>query len=374
MDPMAQRHNTLDQDMSQTETSAVLVGPRRIEMQEFPVPQAGEDDGVLEVEVAGVCGSDVFHYNGSNAPVILGHEIVGRISDIGPVAQNAWGVGTGDRVVVEATFGCGRCERCRMGMYRMCNVSKGYGGAVKSDQAPYLWGGYGQFVYLPPTARVHRISEELPGDVAVLVCAVLGNGVRWMRTIGGVTIGDTAVVVGPGPQGLAATVAARESGAKEIVMVGLSRDEARLAMARRLGATHVIAADRDDPRTVVAELTDGAMANVVIDVTNTADSPPLALDLVGMAGTMVLGGGAGQRPSPLMTDRITAEEITIRGVNTHDSPAVKQALSIAESGRYPLEEVVSHRFAVDEAERAIQTVAGEVPNDGLIKVVMYPDS
>ena len=194
----------------------MLVGPRRIAMQEFPVPRAGEDDGVLEVEVAGVCGSDVFHYNGANAPIIMGHEIVGRISDIGPGAQDAWGVGAGDRVVVETTFGCGRCERCRMGRYRMCNVSRGYGGAVKSDLAPHLWGGYGQFVYLPPTARVHRISEELPGDVAVLVCAVLGNGVRWLRTIGGVTIGDTAVVVGPGPQGLAATVAAREYGRLQV--------------------------------------------------------------------------------------------------------------------------------------------------------------
>ena len=245
---------------------------------------------------------------------------------------------------------------------------------MKADQPPYLWGGYGQYIYLPPTARVHRISEELPGEVAVLVCAVLGNGVRWLRTVGGVTIGDTAVIVGPGPQGLGATVAARESGARHIVVVGLAGDEARLAMARRLGATHVVAADRDDPRALVSDLTNGAMANVVIDVTNTATSPPLALDLVGSAGTLVLGGGAGQKPSSLMTDRITAEEITIRGVNTHDSPAVKQSLSIAESGRYPLEEMVSHRFSVDEAERAIQTVAGEAPADGLIKVVMYPNS
>jgi threonine dehydrogenase-like Zn-dependent dehydrogenase len=172
---------------------------------------------------------------------------------------------------------------------------------------------------------------------------------------------------------LAATVAARESGAREIVVVGLSRDEARLSMARRLGATRAIAADLDDPRAVVAELTDGAMANVVIDVTNTAESPPLALDLVGSAGTLVLGGGAGGRPSPLMTDKITAEEITVRGVNTHDSPAVKQSLGIAESGRYPLDEVVSHRFAVDDADRAIRTVSGEAPSDGLIKVVMYPN-
>lgn len=343
-------------------------------MQEFPVPEAGKDDGVLEIEVAGVCGSDVFHYNSDNAPVILGHEIVGRISDIGLDAQEAWGVAAGDRVVVETTFGCGKCERCRLGRYRVCTVSRGYGGALKADQPPYLWGGYGQYIYLPQTARVHRISEELPGEVAVLVCAVLGNGVRWLRTVGGVTIGDTAVIVGPGPQGLGATVAARESGARHIVVVGLAGDEARLAMARRLGATHVVAADRDDPRALVSDLTNGAMANVVIDVTNTAASPPLALDLVGSAGTLVLGGGAGQKPSSLMTDRITAEEITIRGVNTHDSPAVKQSLSIAESGRYPLEEMVSHRFSVDEAERAIQTVAGEAPADGLIKVVMYPNS
>jgi alcohol dehydrogenase len=219
---------------------------------------------------------------------------------------------------------------------------------------------------------VHKISEALPGEVAVLVCAVLGNGVRWLRTVGGVTIGDTAVVVGPGPQGLAATVAAKESGARHIVVVGLAGDEARLAMAERLGATHTVAADRDDPHTLVSDLTDGAMADVVIAVTTTAASPPLALDLVGNAGTLVLGGGANQKPSSLMTDRITAEEITIRGVNTHDSPAVKQALSIAESGRYPLEEIVSHRFPLEEAQRAILTLAGEIPADGLIKVVMYP--
>jgi len=359
--------------MPTTERSAVLVASRQIEMREFPIPQAGHDDGVLEIEVTGVCGSDVFHYNQGKAPAILGHEIVGRISDIGPGAQESWGVKAGDRVVVEATFGCGKCDRCRQGRYRVCEVLRGYGGSVKSDQPPYLWGGYGQYVYLPPTSRVHKISEELSGEVAVLVCAVLGNGVRWLRTVGGVTIGDTAVIVGPGPQGLAATVAAKESGSRHIVVVGLAGDEARLTMAQRLGATHTIAADQEDPKSLVSDLTNGEMANVVIDVTNTAASPPLALDLVGLAGTLVLGGGAGQKPSSLMTDKITADEITIRGVNTHDSPAVRQSLSIAESGRYPLDEIVSHRFAVEEAELAIQTVAGEVPVEGLIKVVMYPN-
>ena len=80
-----------NRSMQSTERSAVLVGRRQIEMQEFPVPQAGEDDGVLEIEVTGVCGSDVFHYNGDNAPVILGHEMVGRVVDIGPIGAGGLG-------------------------------------------------------------------------------------------------------------------------------------------------------------------------------------------------------------------------------------------------------------------------------------------
>ena len=360
--------------MTNTETSAVLIGPRQIQMQSFAIPEVGPDDGVLKVEVTGVCGSDVKHFNADYTPLIMGHEIVGRIADLGPTAEDVWGVSRGDRIVVEATFGCGNCRECRLGAYRLCQIMRGYGGRIKCDRPPHLWGGYGEYVYLPPTARVHKIRDTLPAEVAVLVCAVLGNGVRWLRTEGGVSIGDTAVIVGPGPQGLAATVAARESGAKEIVVVGLAKDEARLAMAKRLGATHTVAADVGDPRSLVAELTDGRMADVAIDVTNSAESPALALDLVGIMGTLVLAGGAGNVPSTLTLGKIISKEITIRGVNTHDSPAVRRALSIAESGRYPLGEMVSHRFDLSEAERAIRTVAGEVPNDGLIKVVMYPET
>ena len=360
--------------MSRTETSAVLVSPTRIEMQEFPVPDVGRNDGVLKTELSGVCGSDVSHFRSHPGPVILGHEIVGRIADLGPGAEEAWGVKRGDRVVVEATFGCGRCDDCRLGYYRLCTVMLGYGGPIKCDKPPYLWGGYGEYVYLPPTARVHKVPESMPGEVAVLVCAVLGNGVRWLRTVGGVTIGDTAVVVGPGPQGLAATVAAKESGARNIVVIGLARDEARLAMARRLGATHSVASDSEDPASLVAELTEGKMANVVIDVTNSAASPPLALDLVGVRGTLVLAGGRSSKPSSLQTDRITRDEIRVLGVNTHDSTSVRQALGIAESGRYRLSEIVSHRFALSEAETAIRTLAGEIPTEGLIKAVLYPDA
>ena len=366
--------------MMPTERSAVLVGPRRMEMREFPVPRAGEDDGVLEVEVAGVCGErrrPLQRRQRAGDP--WGTRSWGASRTSARWAQQAWGVGSGDRVVVEADVRVRQVRAVPDWAGTGCATCRGrYGGAVRADVAPHLWGGYGQVVYLPPTARVHRISEELPGDVAVLVCAVLGNGVRWLRTVGGRDDRRHG-----GSRGARAAGGWRPRSrpgsrcAREVVVVGLSRDEARLSMARRLGATQVIATDRGRPAGPWwAELTDGAMANVVI---GRDEHGGLAAAGAGPGrdgrGRWCCGGGAGQRPSPLMTDRITAEEITIRGVNTHDSPAVKQALSIAESGRYPAGRGgVAPGLPWRRRKSAIRTVAGEIPADGFIKAVLYPDS
>lgn len=359
--------------MSNKQFSSVLLEPGRLEIQQFPIPIVSQNDGVLKTEVSGICGSDVYHFRHHTGPIILGHEIVGTIFDIGNHAAEFWSVKPGDRVVVEATFGCGFCDDCRLGHYRLCSGDKGYGGAVTSEKPPHLWGGLGEYVYLPPTARVHKIPDSISAEVAVLVCAVLGNGIRWFRTVGGVSIGDTAVVVGPGPQGLASTIAARESGAKNIVVIGMEKDDARLRMAERLGATHTVTSDSGDPMTLVSDLTGGRMAEVAIDVTNSAVSPTLALDLVGRQGTLVLAGGRGNIASQLHLDRITAEEIRIFGVNSQDSPSVRKAISIAESGRYPLGDIVSHRFRLDEVENAIRTLSGDIPSEGLIKIVVYPE-
>jgi len=359
--------------MARMQTSAVLVAREKIEYRQFPIPQVGKDDGVLKVELVGVCGSDPKHFRGKLFPKILGHEVVGRITDLGPEAAELWGAKVGDRVVLEATFGCGRCIDCIQGRYRVCKRLRGYGGPVTADRAPHLWGAYGEYLYLPPTAKVHKISESMPAEVAILIPAVLGNGVRWFRTVGGVSIGHTAVIVGPGPQGLAATIAAKESGAKHIVVVGLARDEARLQMAKRLGATHVVALDREDPTRLVADLSDGRMGDTVIDVTGSAMSPPLALSLTGSGGTLVLGTSIGGKAQvPLEIDYIVANEISVLGVNTHDSAAVRAALAIAESGRYPLLDFVTHRYGLNEAERAVRHVAGDFEPDGLIKAVIDP--
>ena len=355
--------------------SAVVFAPGKMQIQTFDLPEIGAEDGLVEIEMCGVCGSDPRIYrrpDPSRFPVIMGHEMVGRIAEIGNRAASRWGVSCGDRVVVEHLFGCGFCQTCLIGEYRFCQERLGYGGPVNCSVPPYLWGAYGRYMYLAPNARVHRISEDLPAEAAAMTCANVGNAIRWVSTKGGVSVGDTVVVVGPGGQGLAAVVAAREAGAAEIVVLGLTRDAHRLELASRFGATHTVDLQEEDPVRKVAELTNGALADVVLDLTGATASAPLSLDLVRPLGTVVIGSNTLGEAVPIVTGKIVSKELRYQGVSSHDTPAVRSAIKLIESRRYPIEKMVTHHFPLEEAETAVLAAAGEVQLNGFIKGAIVP--
>ena len=355
---------------------AVLVAPHRIELREFPLPAVGDDDGLLRVELAGVCGSDIHHWDGHsavirNVPALLGHEIVGRVERVGADAAERWQVAVGDRVIVEASFGCGRCEWCRRGSYQMCADDQGYGGRLSAADPPHLWGAYGQYLYLPPRARVHRVSERITPEVGVVIGAVLANGIRWVQTMGNAGIGDTVAVFGPGPQGLASTIAAHAAGASRIIVVGLARDRARLSLAREFGATDTLIAS-DSTVTDIADLSEGRLADVVINVTASPGAAGQAASVVRPLGTFVMAGSKGGAPVQLPWDKLVAGEVRALGVNSHETQAVRAAVQLAESGRYPLERMLTHRLPLDQAAEAIELVRAAGAPDGVVKVALDP--
>lgn len=354
--------------------SAVVVSPQHMEVQSFDLPNLKEDDGLLEVEMCGVCGSDprMYRWNPERYPLILGHEVVGHIAEIGEVAALRWGVSEGDRVVVEHLFGCGYCAMCLIGEYRFCREHRGYG-YMRSDQSPHLWGAYGRHMYLAPNSRVHRISDDVPAEAAAMTCANIGNGLRWVRTKGGVTIGDTVVVIGPGGQGLAAVLAAKEAGARQIVAVGTSRDRYRFELARLFGATHTVDLSKEDPLKMVLDLTGGTLADVVLDLTGDTVAVPLSLQLVRPLGTVVIGSNTGSTQATFMPSLLAVKEIRYQGVNSHDTPAVRAAIKVIESRRYPVERMVTHRFTLEQADQAVRAAGGEIALDGFIKAVIVPD-
>lgn len=359
--------------------SAVLEDFGRISIKAFNLPEIRDDDALLQVDLVGVCGSDVGMYTGKARriqeylPIILGHEIVGHIVEAGVSFCERHKVRVEDRVIVEFAFGCGFCEACLRGNYRLCEKNLHYGSSISCATPPHLWGGYGQYLYLPPTAVIHRIAPSVPNEAAVLATAVLGNTIRWLRQIGGVSIGDRVVIEGPGQQGLAAVITAKESGASQIIVIGLSTDKKRLEIASSLGATHIIDSTKEDPISEIKDITEGEMADIVIDLSGSPKCAIDALEMVRKGGTVILPGTYGTDVQvPISLDKVALNEIRIQGVYSHDVKSVVPAIKLVESGKYPLELIVTHHYPLKQAEKAIRTAGGMVEAESPIKVVIDP--
>jgi threonine dehydrogenase-like Zn-dependent dehydrogenase len=347
--------------------AAVLVAPRKIELREFPLPEIDADSGLAKIEITGVCGADWPIYTGELAkfappPLIPGHEIVARIAKIGANAARRWNVKEGDRIVMEEYAPCGRCEYCLSGRYYMCGgmkMEKMYG-FTSLNVAPGLWGGYSEYVYLDPHALVHKLADHVPIESAPFYVP-LSNGIRWTQIEGGIGIGDTVVILGPGGQGLACVIAAREAGAAHIIVTGRARDTARLALARELGAHHTIDVDAiEDVAQHVADLTDGHMADAVINVTARAPgATQQAVELAKLGGTIVVAGEAHGPATDFEPDLLFLKELTIKGVRGRTAREMKKAIRLLEANKYPLHKLATHHFTLDQVEAAIKTVGGE---------------
>ena len=361
-------------------TSRVIVqdGPRRLVLRELPIPEIDEASALLRVEACGICGSDAEQYTGVLRvpyPLIPGHEPLGIIETIGDVAATRWGVTTGDRVAVEAPIPCGHCPTCRAGRYPMCRARRGFfaHGYVPLSHPPGLWGGYADYMYLDPCSIVHRIRPDIPAALAVMFNP-LGAGFRWAVEIPDTGPGDTVLILGPGQRGLACVIAARAAGADTIIVTGLARDARKLALARALGADHTIDVEAEDVRARVKELTAGHGADVVVEVSSDAAAPVAdALHLVAAGGRIVLAGLKGSKSVPdFVSDLIVTKEITITGAFGVTSPAYDAAIRLIESGRVPLARMHTHDFALADAERAIQTLLGEIPGEASIHSCLIP--
>ncbi|MFH0913798.1 MAG: zinc-binding dehydrogenase [Chloroflexota bacterium] len=355
-------------------------GVSKIEPWEFDIPEIGENDGLLRVTMVGVCSSDAKNFYGaptrpeSAFPLIMGHEINGVIERLGSKAAARWGVKPGDRVIVVATSGCGHCLTCVRGMPEYCRQPEaiGYGYRTSCRIPPHLWGGYGQYLYLHPGAIVFPFHTDLPDEAAVLVGAAIGNAVHWVRQAGQVSLGDAVVVQGAGPQGLCATAIARECGASPIIVTGLSRDRARLAMAAEFGADYTIDVEKEEVVSRVRELTRGNMADLVIDVSGSPAGVPVSIELVRPMGTVVYGSLTGAKKAELVTDKLALNEIRYQGVFSHNAKSALEALRLAETRKYPFEKLVTHKLPLKEAERGLALVYGKVEGESPIKVVLEP--
>jgi threonine dehydrogenase-like Zn-dependent dehydrogenase len=364
--------------LPRTSRAVVQEGPRQLGLRELPMPALSDDSAILRLEACGICGSDVEQYTGTipvPLPVVPGHEPLGIIAAIGDRAAKRWGVDVGDRVAVEAPIPCGHCRSCLLGRYHVCRGRGGMfaHGYVRLSHPPGLWGGYADYMWLDPCSIVHKVRADLPASLAVMFNP-LGAGFRWAVEIPKTGPGDTVLILGPGQRGLTSVIAARAAGADTIIVTGLTRDAAKLALARDFGADHVIDVEQEDAPRRVKELTDGRGADVVIEVSSYATQPVAeALHHVAMGGRIVLAGVKGFKAVPdFVSDLIVVKEATVVGAFGVTAPAYDAAIRLIESGRVPLARMHTHDFGLVDAERAIQMLAGDIAGESSIHSCLVP--
>lgn len=359
-----------------TVRAATLVAPGELEIRSYPYPQQIEPGAVvLRMIASGICGTDKHTFRGELGqyagghtarttpfPIIQGHENVGVVEAIGGavLAHDGTPLRVGDRVVPAPNRACGRCRPCLRGFpYYLCHRLENYGNSLSSRDAPHLFGGWAQALYLRPGTAVFRVPVDLPSDIAVLteIFAVTHSLERAavVRSPSGFRPGDTVVVVGVGSLGVAHAVKASLMGAGQVIVVDGS--ERRRTLAARLASAHPVEAGAS----AVAEIRDrthGDGADVVVNATGFPESFAPALEMVRDGGTVVeVGAFVDMGPGAFNPATLCGRNLTLMGIGGEDLEVYDATLALLDRHRasVPFAELVSHRFSVEDADAAIRT-------------------
>lgn len=345
----------------------VLVEPGRLEMEEFDLKSPAPEEILIKTRVTSVCSTDVKVFHGKVAsaryPVIMGHEFTGEVIEIGIKAAKKYSIKVGDRITPEPYIPCGHCEWCRTNHhYHNCPSVMLYGISLSCKDPPYLFGGYSEYVYLMEGTILHKL-EPNTSDLAGSLSSVVGNGVRWVKTLGQISLGESLVISGAGSQGLCTLAAAREAGANPIVMLGLSSDASRFELAKEMGVDYLVEVDRQDPTQIVPELI-GGPPDVVIETSGVPEAIQTAIRLVRRSGRVVSIGLSGGKPTPVVFDDLVWRDITIV-CGKGQAGNVTDAMRLINSGKYPFEKINNYHYRLHDLARALAET--EKPPMGFIK-------
>jgi alcohol dehydrogenase len=339
----------------------VFHGAGQSAWEEVPDPAIKEPtDAIVRVRAVTICGTDLHILKGDVPEVppgtVLGHEAVGEIVEVGSDVRT---VRPGDQVLVSCITACGRCAYCRRTMYGQCRGGGGWilGHLIDGTQAEYVRVPYADL-------SVHPLPATMDSKEAVLLADIFPTSYEVGVLNGHVRPGDTVAVVGAGPIGLAAIATARLFTPERIVAVDLA--PSRLEAARKLGADAVADA-RETPEQLIADLTDGLGADVVIEAVGVPESFELCTRMV-RPGGHVANIGVHGAPATLHLEDLWIKNITITTglVDTYSTPTL---LRMAAAGRLPTAQLVTHTFPLNSMEEAYD-VFSRAGDTGALKVVL----
>jgi threonine dehydrogenase-like Zn-dependent dehydrogenase len=341
-----------------------------LQLREYALPAKPEPGAALvRTEMAGICGTDVHLWKGElpiTLPLILGHETVGHIEQLGDGLDKDWNgapLKMGDRVTWTSSTSCGQCYYClEKRQPTRCPHRRAYGIGYRCDEAPHFLGGYAEFHYLRPRVNIFKIPDDLPTEAVIGAGCALNTAIQGVERTG-LEWRDNVVVQGAGPVGIAALAVAKSSGAGQVIVLGAPRH--RLEMAQRFGADHVI--DIDEVKTpadriaAIRKLTGGYGADAVLECVGSPSAIGEGMEMCRDGGKyLVLGHYCDAGPVSWNPHVVTRKQLQVIGSWSSEPRHLKAALEFLRGTQrqFPFAEMVSHRFTLDQANEALATTAG----------------
>jgi alcohol dehydrogenase len=317
-------------------------------------------DAIMQVDAVTICGTDLHILRGDVPEVeagrILGHEAVGTIVDIG---SGVTGLVEGDRVLASCISACGVCAYCRQSRYGQCRNGGGWilGHLVDGVQA--------QFARLPfADMSAYRLPHTVSDEAAVMLADILPTSYEVGVLNGQVRPGDTVVIVGAGPIGLAAILTAKLYSPSHIICI--DKVQTRLDAARQFGA-HVVLTPDSNPLEVVRAITDGLGADLVIEAVGVPATFELCTTMV-RPGGRVANVGVHGKPATLHLEDLWIRNVTITTglVDTSTTPTLLRMLA---AGQLDVNALITHRFGFDDFMAAYDTF-DDAAASGALKVLV----
>jgi len=354
----------------------VLGGPGELKLADKPVPAPGVAEVLVRVDAVAICGTDlevIAHGDPAlvrggkpfNQDFTPGHEYMGTVAALGPGVDE---FAVGERVAVEIHAGCGRCERCREGMYTAClNYGMNYPGHDKGHRANGFTtdGGFAEYAVNHVNTLV-RVPQAMSDEEATLIVTA-GTATYGLDVLGGLIAGQSLAVIGPGPIGLMAVGVAKALGAAPVILIGTQRDRSRLDIGRRFGADEIVTVEEGDPVDAVRRFTRGRGVDYAMECSGAPKAVNQAAYMVNRGGRICLAAFAHE---PVLVDvaHLVSNNIYVFGIRGEGRSATRRAAALMAEQRFPAKLVHTHTFSLEEVPTAIRYAAERV--EDAIKVVV----
>lgn len=329
--------------------SAIFTGVGEIEIQKYPIPKCDADKILVKIEACGLCTWEQRVFSGvhkADFPVVGGHELAGRIVEVGSgITADEWH--EGDNVVVGATQPCGSCYFCKTGNKQSCTTFNEL--RVLPGEPCKGTGGLSEYVMVQP-ASVFKYYHVSPIQACVsepLACV--------LQSVESVNpqFGDTCVIIGAGIMGLLHTQLCVKKGTCVIVV---DMNEERLEMAKRMGAHYVINPNKEDTESRVKEITNGIKAQAVFDTTPIASVVEDACKYVGNTGKLMIYSGIyPNKPVSINPHWIHKESIQIMGTANANERDFMRSVAMISHGIVDVEPLISGVYAVEKIADALES-------------------